>query len=464
MQIFGRCTNSAYRPLKACLLVVLLTESEVLCAATAKMSTFQRYDAIYFRSTSRVRHHLVTLGLLQDAEISDNWASTMEGRVVYDAAVSPNKLSPQRDLHQDVRRDERFDAACRQFHLTYSADSFRARIGQQKIDWVDSIFPQSSDFMTPMDLRRGGFGEPSDLIVPTQAVTLSHSFPLQSQLEWVVAAPKTSKLPAGPNGYGFYESLGEELPNQALTVETQPIPDSHEQMEGGLRFQLSVPSIDLSLFAYRGHNRLPNLEIQTFVDGSHSRLELQYAPLTTYGGALSATASNSTVVRFFALLEPLRQPSLRLKLPSSRTVSSDWTRRYRVGLGLDQVLLDRVKFYSEWNYTKTTPVQSGDLQEINMVSDKFEQNERPNHGFNYRISYEYDDQTKIVWDGLYTGPERSYIVAPMVSHKIYDDLELSGGIRFVKSFSDRSQLDVLRNSSQYIASIERKLTLGSVNK
>jgi len=436
----------------ALFLLILITFLRPATAQAAKLTTSQKFESLYLIKPSSLRHNKLTLSLRYEADLTDAWSFVTDGLVSYDAALANCAQCTQKDLPDNVRRDELYQDDLRELHVTYSGDHARARVGRIKFDWIDSIFPQSSDFVTAVDLRGGGYGEMGDVIIPTEAFDLTHDFVADSRLEWMIARPTESRLPKGPNGYGFYEYFADSLPDRELEIKNNRVPRTWNQAEYGVRWMRSAPSADFSLFAYRGHNRIPNIMIQPALSQTKTGVDFTYDRLTTYGATVTKTMSDDTVGRMFSYLEPDRAPALVVLRPSGASRSSGSTRRYRVGIGLDHVLTDRLRVYSDAYMTRIEKTSQGDLTSAYQSYDK---NHR-DYNLNYRISYDLVEQTKMILDGMCTGPERSFLVSPQIAAPIFDDYTLAAGARYVKSYSDQSQLDLLRDTSHVFLTLERR--------
>ncbi len=115
----------------------------------------------YFLDKERVRHHRYELYLNQKTNYSFRFTSMIEARFRFDAAMLDDENATEQNIAKDVREDELSEGEVRQAYFDYLGDLFRATIGIQKIDWVESLSAASNDIMTPLDYRHGGFGDSS---------------------------------------------------------------------------------------------------------------------------------------------------------------------------------------------------------------------------------------------------------------------------------------------------------------
>ena len=396
-----------------------------------------------------MRHLKLTLDLKQTTDITDALSSVIAGRFRFDAALTP--LNKTLDYDTEVRDDELFDSDFREFYFNYLNEALRIRIGLLKIDWVDTLFQQNNDFLTPLDLRFGGYGEAGDLIIPSPSILLSHGL-LGLQWDWIIAKPVVSKIPKAANGYGFYENLESDLP--PFYVQNEKIPDDSKNLEGGLRLATTFYKTEFTFFAYHGHERVPHAQFQPIIKDQQLKIGLKYPQVNTFGLFLTAGLGDAAIFRVFSLYEPRRVSDITLTLPSGSVYQSGETQRYRAGFGIDYVISQDFKFFSECSGLR---IQNIATDEPNIFGSHF--SEREDYNCGYRGIYLASQNMEILLDNFYTFPERSYFIAPQINLKISNSFRLFGGIRFVKSFSDLSTLDRLRDTSHVFLGIEHRLEL-----
>jgi hypothetical protein len=396
-----------------------------------------REDGRYLSEARRWRQLRLGLDLRQTTELSTRLKTVIKGRGWYDAALAQDLKGPFAEAYDKaVLHDEMYEAEAREAYVDYAGDHFTLRAGLQQIDWIDSLAPQNSDILTPIDLRFGGFGDASDVVVPQTGVLAGVPFGLDWQLQaLLVPTPATDRLPVGENGYGYFEAIDEANGGRRqVEVTTRAIPVGARHAEGGLRLLGKLPFADVTLLGYHGYQRSPSYRL---IPHSPQLVEIrqEFDEVNTYG-LFFTRAEGAYTARLFAVAQPKRDPS---QLKPSEPDAYDTLGR--AGGGFDYVFSEALKVYTEAFYARTDHRgQKGDTRDEGYV-------------LTYRAENESFDQWKLFLDGIYTGPERSYLWSPGVRWAFSPRGTATLGGRFVRSLSDRSYLDVVRHTSHAYASI-----------
>jgi len=434
-------------PLSAMVMLLFVTMFGGVTRASAADATFTARVGNYtagFIEPERIRHHRYELQLRQTAELTPRFKTAIEARLRFDAALYPDERAPQRDLSDAVRDDEMSEADIRQAYVDWLGDLASLRIGLQQIDWVESLSTRSSDVLTPVDLRFGGFGGSGDNIVPMAAASINHRF-VAGSLEWLlVPAPKPHRLARGANGYGYYESLSRiGDPRLEREIKSGSIPESGKSMEGGVRWLGNAGDFDMTLLAYRGHQRSPTLVLSRPdpVDPRRITIEETFPRCNTFG-AFSSWSGDSAVLRFIGLFEPEREARVFSRLsPEPRRIMES---RLRGGFGWDYVYSKDLKIYSEHYLTRTRAYYADeDSRNAPAIDDPIDDT----WSTSLRLTNETFDDVFATLDGVLTGPERSWTISPQLTITMLSDYKLSFGANFIRSISETSAFEPLRDAS-----------------
>jgi hypothetical protein len=432
--------------------------------------------SVFFLEKERVRHHRYELWLNQKTSYSFRFTSTIEARFRFDAAMLDDENATEQNIVDEVRDDELIEGDVRQAYFDYLGDFFRATAGIQKIDWVDSLSAATNDVLTPMDLRHGGFGDGADLIVPVGAATVNHKL-FGGSLEWLaVPLPKSSKMGAGSNGYGFYEFVQQQIDEDiTLKIENEEIPKGMKDTELGLRYMMTFEKAEFTLFGYRGHHRKPVFQVEETGDEEFT-LTMVYPRTNTFGFFWSY-ADDAVVLRLMGFHEPKRSQQI-IEVPNLLDEETYQTRS-RAGLGFDYVFNKHLKVYTEQYYTVTTdyPIEdeaddsssddnSSDdddtglpLIAMSMLasdSDTREEDDRnPKNDYTavVRLGNETFKTVEFSVDGVYQSPLNGHIVAPTAKILLGESWDLSLGARFVRSWHEKSAYEPIKKSSHVWSSI-----------
>ena len=467
--------------------------------AHAKVDFKARFSqtARYFLEDERWRHQTSELNLRQVADVREGMTTVVEGRFRYDAAILPPESVRLREYSRPVQDDEGFETEARQVYLDWLTDVAAVKVGIVQFDWMDSLSPRTSDSITALDLRHGGFASANEIIEPVFALSGNFSLGFGSLELMVVPEGKPHRLPKGPNGYGYGERVVGLLGGvtQALKQaglrggidqqrQSPGIPLGVKDVEGGGRFLASLAGIDLSLIAWRGHQRTPSLDVSLYdsPDATATNPDWILAATERHIGmnTLAAFASyggDAAVYRLFVIREPGRQPSVLVEddlawtlvgqLPEDEAVSTgemlfgdevyrrgSLLDRMRVGGGFDYVFSKHLKLYSE-GYVTSSHV-TGHTLAGQGIEDSWRE-----HSGTLRLTNESFEDMLISCDVTMTGPERSWLVSPDISyewregpkspHAGASSWKLSVGGWLVQSESDKSALRILRGARQVYA-------------
>lgn len=392
--------------------LALLASSHAFAEASLS-GRFGNYTS-YFTEAERVRHNRYELHLLQTATITPTLSSTIEGRFRFDGALYPG-IGTYKELSRSVRDDEMAEAAARQIYVDYLSDVFGLKLGLQQIDWVESLSPRTSDIMTPLDLRHGGNGTAKDIIEPVFALSLNHAAPFGS-FEWLfIPEGKHHRLPHGPNGYGYYESLIADDQVEDITVTTEERKKHISESEGGLRYLMRFDSIEATLLGFHGHQRYPALRVDPLdASGIRRNITETYPQANVFGASL-AYGGEALVARLNVYHEPKRQPGVFVErspvvtITPAETITSFvdnrslYERRTKYGVGLDYVFSKDLKIYSEHFMTQSEFFYDGD-------DDAFEaplKDKRQQRFVNsVRLTNESIDNLFLSLDATVVGPEK----------------------------------------------------------
>ena len=474
---------SAVGALVAFLAIACALQSE---RASAKVDLYGRVSqtARFFLTDERLRHQITEISLRQVADVREGVTTVIEGRFRYDSALFPAPTVPLRHYSKEVRNDEGFEADSRQVYLDWLTDNWAIKAGRIQFDWMDSLSPRTSDAVTALDLRFGGFDNASQIIEPVEALSANTSLGFGSIEFMVVPRAKHHRLPKGENGYGYVErvnglldGVGRVLAASGVRGSIRPalvssqIPVDTSEVEFGGRFLASAKGIDFSAFAWHGHQRTPSLELTILEgEGSVAQSQLwdlhateQYPRMNSYG-AFASYGAEASVFRLFSLYEPGRAPGILVEdeLAAFLTVGSlDPSRlfggrayrreavedRLRGGSGFDYVFSKHLKVYSEgyMTFSRVTGRALGGAGTQDLVKD---------HTATVRLTNESFEDLFISCDATITGPKRSWLVNPDVTlewrgaETSKNTWKLSFGGWFVQSESDQSALSILREARQ----------------
>ncbi len=401
---------------------------------------------VYFLDHDRLRHQRYELNLKQTAAYDSGLTTIIEGRFRADAALAPN-MGAYEYLAKPVRDDEFTEADIRQAYVDWLVGELRFKVGVQQIDWVESLSLKTSDVITPLDLRHGGFGAASDIIEPVFAVSANHVFPLGA-LDWlVVPNAKMHRLAAGDNSYGYQDMLN-DIAGPNAVVEHR-LPTKHVNgVEAGLRYLMYFDGWDASLLAYRGHQRSPTMRV--FPLSLSQNLLLQDHPRVNTFGASASMSTDAVVARVFAYVEPDRRPALEVftvpgLIPDATERSTE--DRQRIGIGFDYVHSKHFKIYTETLRTETTYDSSTVVTKRAPAKSKSE---------DFVASMRMTNETFADWllsleVSMFT-PKKASIFSPEIQYTLDGTYRIALGARVVRSFANDSPLYYLRESSQaYLA-------------
>ncbi len=446
--------------------------------------------ARYFLVDKRLRHQVSEVGLRQVADVREGVSTVVDGRMRYDSALFPTPVIKMRDYSKDVRDDEGFEAGARQAYIDLLTSNWAMKIGLIQFDWMESLSPRTSDAVTALDLRYGGFDNAGQLIEPVEAFSANTSVGFGSFEFMVVPHGRHHRLPRGENGYGYGERVNRLLAGLERVVKGSGlrgsldtglrhgnIPMDIPDTEFGLRFLKSAGGIDLSAFAWRGHQRTPALELSLMESEDSTTLSpaWELTALETYQrmnsyGAFASYGGEAAVFRLFSLYEPGRRPGVLLDddlaalvamaTPDPSVIVGDRAYRkgsvddrLRAGGGFDYVFSRHLKIYSE-GYVTVSRVTG-----VTVPGDGVEDTFR-DHTVTLRLTNESFNDVLISCDSTITGPERSWLVNPDVSfdwrtgdarrsgNASEASWKLSVGGWLVQSESDKSALRILRDARQ----------------
>lgn len=334
------------------LLFILVFATCSSLASEAQLDLRLTQWSAYQTQAKRWRHHRYELQIGQSATVSDQLKTMVEGRFRLETTMLDGGSQYHRS--KEVRDDESLSSDLRNAYADYANEKLRLKLGIQQIDWAASLSPRSSDILTPIDLRYGGNGEATEIIEPQAAVLLNHKIG-ESSLEWLyIPLPKVHRLAKGANGYGYFEYLEKRFD---APVTDEPVEKNRRENEAGIRWLMQRNAWEWSLFAFRGHQRSPAIELTTDPSG-RNRLTQKYPSVTTF--SMNTTyGGDATVFRLMSFFEPKRSPNLSatntiVSTPSGATLiplETVYERRLMLGVGIDIVHSEHLKMYSEHYYT-----------------------------------------------------------------------------------------------------------------
>lgn len=449
----------------------------------------------YFLVDDRIRHQVTEVGARQVTDVREGVTTVFDGRMRYDSALFPAPVLKMRDYPPEVREDEGFEADARQAYVDWLAGDWAVKAGLFQFDWMESLSPRTSDAVTPLDLRHGGFDNSGQLIEPVYAFSANTSVGFGSVELMLVPWGKPHRLPKGENGYGYGERVkalrgGVEKIVRASGLRGAlnsslvhgKIPRDIDNSEFGARFLTSAGGVDVSAFGWRGHQRTPALEISLIEAEDSTALSPAWDLLTVEThqqmnsyGIFSSYGGEAAVYRLFSLYEPGRKPPVMLDDDVAALVSlaaADPSvivgdRAYRLGAiddrlrggaGFDYVFSRHLKVYSE-GYVSASRVTG-----VNVLGEGVEETYR-DHTVTLRLTNESFSNVFLSCDATVTGPRRSWMVNPDVTidwrsggarrgeRESEVAWKLSLGGWFVQSESDKSALRILRDARQVYARI-----------
>lgn len=394
------------------------------------------FSALFLEPTA-FRHHRYELNARQVTKFSRRFHWVIEGRLRADLAY---QWSPANSYAASVKRDEEVEFQVRQAYLDFLGSQLGFRLGWQQIQWVETLSIFANDFLTPLDLRYGGFGSLKSIIEPQFSFSLNHPFPGGS-LEWmIVPLPRTTRLPAGENGYGYYDLVARLFQPQAATLFIESIPMRLEESEAGVRYLANFGGLDLTLLGFYGHQKLPALTADLAATAS---VRQSYPRVATFGTFLAYSA-DAWVGRALLLLEPRRgitAPSLSLATASG--AADVWDRRIRVGLGFDYVFSNDLKVYSEILRTDlltyATSAAGAATAQIGAYSDFIATLRLTNESFR-DIVFELTATASL--------PKVSYLLSPAVVVTLGRHSKFTLGAHLVHSDALQSLFEPIRSASQ----------------
>ncbi len=435
-----------YKKLCACLVVFVATRLYSQDYSNLKLGQ----ESIYFLSDERLRHHIYSLDLSVSRELYSFSKISFDGFSRYDLALLPSRQAARSRYSETVKRDEDFDLGVRNFFFSYTGEIFNLRAGIQTLDWLDTLSPQGPDFLLPVDLRRGGLSDPEFQELPFKALRISHPFLSESFLEWILIYPPTvSRLPLGENGYGYFESIKDKIPEgRQLVVSTDKLNPSIENAEAGLRILKNLGEVDLSLLGFHGYQRLPSYRLKTALSSETIGLEQYFAKTNTFG-FFSSWSKAKFAGRFFGLYEPRRTSEvMSYGVGSTLIEDSGPYRHLRIGVGADYAHSQHFRWYSEIYQTQKRPLSNPE------VFKKYSQQGEEDYNLVYRVTNETFKEKVLSLEGMVSLPERSFLFSPSLKAEILKDFHLSSGFKLIKSYSDQARLDRLRHSGYFFLKID----------
>jgi len=384
----------------------------------------------YFTTQSILRHNRYEIHVKEIVPLSPSLTTVLDLRGRAEAALSDINTKILPHYSNAVRDDELIEGEIRQLYLDWLGNSVRIKMGLLQIDWIDSLSPLTSDVMTPLDLRFGGFGTNKEIIVPEPALDLNHKL-FGGTLEWlVVALPVTHRLPAGNNGYGFYPYLQNQVTPLAPELVTGQIPRTLSEVEGGIRYQLEFDPLELSFLAYRGHQRTPTLVVGPLGPSSIPITEV-YGRATTLG--VSGTyGTDAAIFRLFTYAEPHRYPAVVSVVPGLDPAGQlPFETRIRVGGGFDYVFSKHLKLYSEVTGTHTE-YPSGQMNYLTTV----------------RVTNESFKNILLSLNTTVGFPKSSYLITPEMTWTFDSNTKLGLGAHFIHSGDPGSAFEIIKDASQ----------------
>jgi hypothetical protein len=398
----------------------------------------------YFLDEHKLRHQRLELSVTQKAKIGYRITTVFEGRGRMDFAIFDDKFAPYSDIDPRVRADEMSEFESRQLYFGYIGDSFTLSVGQQRIDWVESLSTNSNEMMTPLDLRHGGFGNSADVIVPVTAIKFNHKL-FDTSIEWLLMPfANHSRLPQGNNRYGFYQYLEDRAGRYEIALSEQKPDKNINQAEIGTRILGNYGHLQWTLFAMRAHQRTPVIENSLDESKRIANTTMTYPLLNTYGLFMNLS-DDSYVLRLNVIMQPKRRPAL-LDIFEDE-VNDVYHERFKLGLGYDYVFNKHFKIYSDHFIQRTFKTGNVDYfakNEEMAVSDfshniRFTNESLPDVVFNLDIS--------LMW------PEEAQVYYPNVTVNFWDHYEAELGLRRIISKDEESKLEILKNSSHLYASL-----------
>jgi hypothetical protein len=430
-------------------LPLLLALAPLLGAGPEKASLSGRAGNYteYFLGDDAYRHNRYELDLTEKASFSYTLAAVAEGRFRYDAALGDDPEGPRHAYAPSVKRDELWESEARQMYLDFLSDSFRLKAGLMLIDWVDTLSPLVNDALTPIDLRFGGFGEASEVIVPMTGIDLNHPF-FGGSLEWlVVPVPVHSRLPQGDNGYGLFPLLEQRLEGSPYAIAQEDPPQDAKNVEGGARYQGKAGGLEWTLLGYHGHQRTPAVGVETVNEGQLFRLHLTYPEENTYGTSLTY-ARGGAVVRALCYYEPNRRPPTYGVEPPPPTTPAE--QRTRGGLGFDYVHSRHLKLYTEQFATRT----------VDTPEPRDGKNPRLDYTAAWRLTNETFKDATFTLDAIGTLPHKGTIVAPAADFSVPWDMKLTVGARIIHASDLDSPYYILAKASHVYVSLFKHFSAG----
>jgi hypothetical protein len=395
---------------------------------TGKLSNFTSY----FFSDGKLRHERFEALLTQEVPINSRISTTIEGRARVELTEIDVSWAPRHNYNLAVRNDEMLEAEFRQLYVDYLGDSLRVKAGLQLIDWVDSLSPFTNDILTPYDIRFGAMGDPNQVIQPVIAIDLNHSL-FGGNMEWlVIPLPGSDRLPAGPNGYGYYELVNALASPATANLTENSIPRTFGDVEFGARYHHVWDALELSLLAFRGHYRSPTFTINPI---SMSEVSVQESfPISVTLGAALTYGTEAAVFRLFSYVDP--QAPARYILGTS---TPNPGQRVRIGVGADYVFSKDLKIYSEF---------TGTYEQFSLAGYSTE------YIGTIRMTSETIDDLFLSLNASVTFPENSFFLGPECDGKLANSLHLKGGARVFVSYDASAPFEMLKNSSQIYSQLE----------
>lgn len=411
-----------------------LFSSTAIYAAEFKGKVGQ-YSA-YFTDSERFRHNRLELHLLQNTSFGYRFSTVIEGRFRYDLALTQDDY---KNLDRSVWDDELSESEIRQAYFGYLGDSFKLTAGLQIIDWMDALSNNSTDILTPLDLRHGSFGDARQVVEPMTAIVLNHKVG-ESTLEWLVAPQATySRFPKEENGYGYYERIREESGRINTTIVDGRKEDTLENAEAAFRFLSNFDLLEWTIIGWYGHQRSPVIEWEQ--QSSRQATATLTNPRVTTAGTSISIADASYVFRASLFYQPDRRPVLLELLDDEK--NDVFVTRTRFGLGFDYLFSQHFKFYSDHFILNDKTTGSETFLDPDADTDE------TTYLHTVRLTNETFENTEIILDALFMHPDGGHILIPQFKKRFFEDYEFELGARLIQSDADDSVLELLDKADHY---------------
>jgi hypothetical protein len=236
------------------------------------------------------------------------------------------------------------------------------------------------------------------------------------------------------------------------------------ETEAGARFMTEAFGFDVTALAYHGHQRSPALRLFQRPTSSANLYETH--PRVNTFGVFATTSSDAAVWRFLVLHEPKRRPSFFVaetvvpppssappsaSAPVIMTARETYEARTRLGFGFDYVFSKDLKIYTESYVTRTETSYRGDDQEF---SDEIKDPSKDTYTISARFTNETFTDLLASLDVTLVGPDRGHSLSPKLTWTLWQDYKLALGANLVRSFSEKSALEMTRDTSSIFLAID----------